>query len=218
MFRFKKLHIHKSLDTLRILDFWNIVKHQNPFLIDIDYREGKKYSVEEQQLISDEWKRLYDEYFMLRDDGKSKSELTKGLKGLVVKANMINISHAIKAMLMLKNISGLLRKEDLYAKRQSVYDIVNGSSKKNTFNPFNSIDQDLQYFTRMYNSLKNTYNNRYKSMDTVVKDQVSNVYDVVANAESWLERNLSINDMVVSHWLALEKQIVQKQKFQKNGG
>ena len=63
MFR-KKLSIHKSLDTLKILTFWDIIKKDNALLLDVEYFEGKKYKKAELNLISSTWALLYDEYFV----------------------------------------------------------------------------------------------------------------------------------------------------------
>ena len=87
--------------------------------------------------------------------------------------------------------------------------IINSRIK---FNHFSSVSEDIQYLTKFYNALQNKYNINYKPKEKINKEQVKNVYEVVANAESWLERPIPINEMVVAHWLALEKQVINKQK------
>jgi hypothetical protein len=40
----------------------------------------------------------------------------------------------------------------------------------------------------------------------------------VASAESWLERTLPIDDIVVTRWISYQKQIKDKQKAQQKNG
>ena len=66
--------------------------------------------------------------------------------------------------------------------------------------------------------MQNTYNLQFKKQEKRIEKEVANVYDVVANFESWLgNRQINIDDVVVSRWIAYEKQVIKKQREQKNG-
>ncbi|QQV90414.1 hypothetical protein Harreka1_7 [Olleya phage Harreka_1] len=211
MFR-KKLSIHKSLDTLKILTFWDIIKKDNALLLDVEYFEGKKYKKAELNLISSTWALLYDEYFVLRNDSISKRELEKGFESNEVKIKIIAINSAIESFKVLKRVEKDLHIDDIYNKRREMYESLSIINSRIKFNHFSSVSEDIQYLTKFYNALQNKYNINYKPKEKINKEQVKNVYEVVANAESWLERPIPINEMVVAHWLALEKQVINKQK------
>ena len=83
------------------------------------------------------------------------------------------------------------------------------------------VEANLNMLDKVLKALVNKYNQEHKEEADKLKQvdkEISNVYDVVASAESWLERNLDINTMVVSHWVALQKQIKNKQKAQQKNG
>ncbi len=208
----RKLKIHKSLDTLKILTFWDIIKNDNAFMLDVEYFEGKKYKKHEANEVLSNWSLLYDEYFVLRNDSLSKRELEKGFESNELKIKIIAINSAIESFGVLRRVQNDLSSDIIYEKRKEMYESLQQINNRIKFNHFSSISEDIEYLTKFYNALQNKYNLNYKPKKVIEDNQIKNVYDVVANAESWLERQIPINDMVVSHWLALEKQVISKQK------
>ena len=212
---FRKLHLYKSLDTLRILTFWKIIKDNNPLLLDKEYFDGKKYSKSKLKEINNTWQLLYDEYFILRDDSISKREFEKHFDGLILKARILNLYNIIKAFDLLKNDSGTIPDKYIQEKRLMLYKQAENISKKIKVQYFNDLDLDIDYLIRFYNSMQNSYNLNYKPKQQVDEKQIKNVYDIVANIESWLERSIDIETLSVEHWLAYEKQVNTKQKLAK---
>lgn len=208
----RKLKIHKSLDTLKILTFWDIIKNDNAFMLDVEYFEGKKYKKHEANEVLSNWSLLYDEYFVLRNDSLSKRELEKGFESNELKIKIIAINSAIESFGVLRRVQNDLSSDIIYEKRKEMYESLQQINNRIKFNHFSSISEDIEYLTKFYNALQNKYNLNYKPKKVIEDNQIKNVYEVVANAESWLERQIPINDMVVSHWLALEKQVISKQK------
>lgn len=210
----RKLHLYKSLDTLKILTFWEILKTKNAFLLDFDYKEGKKYSDSEKYDIEQTWLRLYDEFFVLRDSSKSRMQLIKAFDELNLLGRINAIKDNIQCLEALKNYVGLLPDKQIFEYEQQIYKVVTKIDKKIKPKHFDGIDANITNLDKVLKSYINRYNQQFKNRNEAVKDEIKNVYDIVANAESWLERNININDMVVSHWLAIEKQIEQKRKAQ----
>lgn len=213
----KKLNIFKSIDTLKIITFWKILQDKNVFLLDLDYYDGKKYSKRKTKQINDIWVRLYDEYYILRDDSKSKLELTKSFKGLKIKAEILYIKKAIESFELLLDQEFNIPGEEIYKMRRKMYDSLIKINSRIKFQHFNSLALDIEYLSKFFNSMQNSYNLNYKKEEEVTEGQVKNMYNVVANAEDWVGRGLDIENMVVSHWLAVERQVINKQKAQKNG-
>lgn len=214
-----KLHLYTSLDTLKILTFWDILKYKNALLLDFDYYEGKKYSDDQKNEIEQLWSRLYDEYFVLRDSSKTRSQLIKAFDELHLREKITQIKNNIDFLLELKKFTGLMPDEDILKYEQEVYNNLKTIDKKIKPKYFEGLDANIINLDKVLKSYINRYNLEHKKRDENVAKEIKNVYEVVANAESWLERNLNINDMVVSHWLAIENQIEEKRKAQikKNG-
>lgn len=226
----KKLHIFNSLETLKILTFWKILQEKNILLLDFDYYTGKKYSNRDKDLIESTWIRLYDEYFILRDDSKSKIDLDKGFKETELISKLTQLQGYYNYLVAVHKLNTMLPKEEVIKREYRAYESIeeminpvsdkqkeNGVTSKKLFDRFGSQEDALKMIVRLINSLQNTYNQYHKKQEKVIKKEISNVYSVVVNAESWMERNLNVEDMNVLHWIEIEKAIITKQKAQKDG-
>ena len=213
-----KIKVYNSLDSLKILTFWNIVKDKNSLLLDSNYFEGKKYSKNQLNEIESTWLKLYDEYYVLLDDSKSKFKMDKTFNELKLRDKINQLKNNVDYLELLKGYVGILPYEDIIKYEQETYSRVKIIDKRIKIKLFDGINPNLEVLNRAINSLINKYNSEHKTNKEQVVKEISNVYDVVASAESWMERNLNINDMVVSHWIAIQKQILQKQKAQQKNG
>lgn len=213
----KKLHLFNSLDTLKILTFWKILQEKNIFLLDFDYKEGKKYNNSEKSEIEVLWRRLYDEYFVLRNDAKNKAELDKGFKELKLKEQIILVQEVYNALVGLNNQKGLLPEDIIIKHEQKLYSVLKVISPKIKPKLFDGIEANLKNIERVINAMRNTYNLSYKKQEKIVEKQIKNVYTVVVNAESWLERSLDVEDMPTSKWIEIEKVVAHKIKKAKDG-
>ncbi len=212
----KPINYYKSLDKLKILTFWDIIKHKNVLLLDFDYFDGKKYTEEQKNELELTWLRLYDEYYVMLDDSKSKFKMNKTFDELKLRDKINQIKNNYDFLVMICGYVGQMPNDMLDQYIQETYKRLIKIDKRIKPKFFDPVTDNLKMLDRFINSLINTYNQVHKDNVKSVESEINNVYDVVANAESWLERNLNINDMVVSHWIAIEKQVKQKQKAVKN--
>lgn len=209
--------MYESLDTLLILDFWKITKEKNVKLLDKNYHINKKYTVKEVEQLDALWLKLFDEYYSLRDSQESKRNLTKSFDELALREKIKQVKNAIEFLEYLKQQIGFISNDDIIKYEQECYNNLKKIDKRIKPLPFDGIDANLVNLSKVLKSFINKYNIAFKEQEKVIKNEVKNVYDVVANAESWLERNLDIEKISVSRWIAYEKQISQKQKAQSNG-
>lgn len=209
--------MYQSLETLKILTFWKITKDKDVRLLDVNFKDGKKYTKKEIEALETLWLRLFDEYFTLRDRQDSKRNLIKSFDELKLREKINQVKNAIEFLETLKNQIGFISNDDIIKYEQECYN--NLKKIDNRIKPlfFDGIDANLVNLSKVLKSFINKYNVAFKEQDKVIKNEVSNVYDIVASVESWLERNLDIDNMSVSRWLAYEKQVEQKQKSQSNG-
>lgn len=210
----KKLHLYQSLDKLKILTFWQIIKDKNILLLDFDYFDGKKYNEAQKNEIEQLWFRLYDEYFLLINDSKSRFELSKSFDELKIRDKITQIKNNYDTLVRLKSFASVLPKEDVLKYEQEIYSILKKIDVKIKPLYFDGIDANLVNLDKVIKALINQYNINHKQNSDKINKEISNVYEIVANAESWLDRNININDMVVSHWIAIRNQVLQRQKAQ----
>lgn len=211
------LKLYRSLDTLKILTFWKIIQDKNILLLDFDYFDGKKYSNKQKFEIEQLWTRLYDEYYILNNDPKSKYKIDKTFKELRLRELIELIKYNYDFLLSLKRGYGIVDDADILKYEQECYKRLKELDKRIKPKFFDGIDANLEYLNKFMSSLINTYNREVKDNESNVKSEINNVYEVVASVESWLERSLPIDDITVIRWLAYEKQVKDKQKAQKNG-
>lgn len=210
----KPINYYKSLDKLKILTFWQIIKDKNILLLDFDYVEDKKYSKEQLKELEDTWLRLYDEYYILLNDSKSKYKMNKTFDELKTRDKINQIKYNYDFLISLKNYIGLIPDKDISKYEQETYKRL--KLIDNRIKPlfFDGIDANLNNLDKVIKSMINRYNIDHKESQKEIQKEIDNVYDVVANAEQWLERSIPITDMVVSHWIAIQNQIKLKQKAQ----
>jgi hypothetical protein len=206
----------KSLDKLKILTFWQIIKDKNILLLDFDYSDGKIYTETQLSEIQQTWLRLYDEYYVVLDDSKTRFKMNKSFDELQTRNKISQIKYNYNFLLSLlsceKDFEVTKYEQETY-KRLKVIDI--------RIKPkyFEGIQSNLDNLDRVMKSFINRYNIDHKESQSEIQKEIDNVYDVVANAESWLApQPIFINDMVVSHWIAIQNQIKQKQKAQQKNG
>lgn len=188
-------------------------------LLDIDYKEKKKYSKKQQELLNDTWLELYDEYFVLTDDAKSKNKMDETYNELSLRSKINQIKDNYDFLISLRQQIGLLPNEYINDYEQKTYNRLKLIDKRIKPLYFDGIDVNLKNLDKVLKSLINRYNIEHKQNNQEIQKEIQNVYDVVANAESWLDgRFLPIDQIVVTRWVSYQKQIRQKQKAQKKNG
>ena len=154
----RKLNLYRSLDTLKILTFWKMIKEKRILYLDFDYFDGKKYTDDEINEMEQLWNRLYDEYYILNDDSKSKAQVDKTFKELY-NLDLINIIKMNCDFLQrLKQGIGLVPDEMITQKEQEVYSIIKRLDKRIKIKHFDGIDENIKYLSKYINALLNSYN------------------------------------------------------------
>lgn len=209
--------MYQSLETLKILTFWKITKDKKVGLLDVNYKDGKKYTKKEIEALESMWLSLFDEYYTLRDRQDSKRNLIKSFDELKLREKINQVKNSIEFLETLKNQIGFISNDDIIKYEQECYNNLKKIDSRIKPLYFDGIDANLNNLSKVLKSFINKYNVAFKDNEKAIKKEVSNVYDIVASVESWLERNLDVDNMSVSRWLAYEKQVEQKQKSQSNG-
>lgn len=219
IFSEKPIYVPLSIDDLKIVVFWRILETKNIFLLDPDHKPDKKYSPGQSLFIDAVWSALYDEFFLMRDDAKSRALLVEINEeiALLQKINLlIESRNHLEKLYGVIDILPVITYEEL---KFSSYKTINLTEKKLNFTPFDTVPQALEKIDRAVNSLNNTYNIKNKRNGQGVKKEKENVYKIVADVENVLERQLSnINEMTCTQWLAYEAQAKEKAKNLKQSG
>ena len=130
--------------------------------------------------------------FVLLDDGKSKHKMDKTFNELKLRDKITQIKDNYDFLVTLKSYEGHLPIEDIARYEQETYNTIKLIDKRIKPKLFEGIDANLINLDKVLKSFINKYNNDHKDNAKEIEKEISNIYDVVANAESWMERNLNI--------------------------
>lgn len=213
-----KLELYDSLDTILILTFWDITRDRNFYLLDKNYSEKKKYNKKETELCESTWLELFDKYYSLRESNETKSNIVKSFDEFKLREKINQINNNIDFLLTLKKQVGFIEQDQVLKYEQECYSNLSKIDRRIKPKYFDGIDANVVNLGKVLKSFINQYNVAFKQKEKVIKKEIQNVYDVVACAESWLNRTLDVETMVASRWIAYEKQIEEKQKAAKKNG
>lgn len=217
---FRSLTVSDDLDKLNILTFWQILKDNNALLLDVNYKDGKRYANKEETRLNELFSTLYDQYFTLRDDGRGKFLLKSKLEEIKLVRTIKQLKENAEFLLILKRYEGLYKEIDVSKHELNTYKRIKRISRRIKIKELMGLDYNLKVIDGYMSALANRLNEVKSKVEVKHQKEVINFYDTVANAESWLERNLPIEKISVTRWLAYEKQIQKKAESQrkiKNG-
>lgn len=207
----------KNLDALNILRFWKIAQTNKYVLLDVEYSDYRTYSKAQKLRAEEQWLRLYDEYFILRDDSKSKSDLEWMFKGMTLKGQVKLLDGMIGLAESLKRTQHILPFQEIKEKKEEIVMLVQEHiSDKVILAALQPVELLIDDLVRMKAGLSNRINLYYKDEKQEFKDQLRNVFDVIANVNQWLDGILPRpQEMSVTEWLSYERMCLRKQEAAK---
>lgn len=184
--------------------FWEITKNNNIYLLDVDYAQEKEYTEAQKSQISFLWSNLGDDVFTLKNNQKMINSMEK----------------TDEQMSLMLKIQGLEINRDLlislYQNQENVDKFI--ELKQKTLYNFTLIDENITplYFAELQenidlvNKFISSYVTKYKieysQQKAISKEEINNVYEIIAMLEQVLNRSLGdIDIMSVSRYLAYEK-------------
>ena len=147
----KKLYYFKSLDKLKILKFWDIVKDNDFRLLDFDYYEGKKYKRQQLHDLEKTWLRLYDEYYVLTEDRFVINHLEKQMEIATIEKDKSFLKRYYEVLILLKNVAVRAIESE-----QLVYKQLKEAFPMLDIHYFESIDYNINVVIRTINALTET--------------------------------------------------------------
>lgn len=213
--------IVNSCHTLRILIFWEIMRTNNFFLLDLNYSEDKKYTEAEQTKIKDSWFKIYDEVFKLRNSGVSRSILQEKSKQLIFEEKLRLILSTNEHLNRLIAFKDDLSDFTFKAMLKDIYECYGKIDNKLRLDTSRSIDDNINIINKVFRALNNTYNFSIKKASKKVSAEIKNAHTIVVQVEQVIGRSLpDIETMSVARWIACEEmaQKINKAKQTKKNG
>lgn len=199
-------NITRSLDKLNILVFWQILKENNPYLLDGDYMPEKDYTEEEKQYVQQAWTIMYDSYFQLKKDGKSKQVLNTATDLMLLMHKINQLGEVSKGLTMLEEHKHILPQTDYLTHQQGYFRSYVNVEETLNINFLEGSLYNMEIANKRITALTNKYNRLKKENNTEVSEQVDNVFSVIAKVAARLKFHLSARDLSVTEWLAYEQE------------
>lgn len=209
------LNIIRTLDDLKILQFWKIIRDGNVMLLDSNWVKDKEYTEHERSELQEVWYALYDEYYKQTNDSRSKHELKKSSDELILSYRIMRLHKFCELLVWLSNCRSELPQEKW---DQMYVDLVNSVKetepkiKTNIFDePIGTLEKINRYMASLHNQLKKLTAGKKKSADSAV----SNIYTKVAAVGIELGLQLKVEDMSCNEWLAYQSVAAARQRAAK---
>ena len=189
-----------GIGDILVLDFWKVLKTG-------DYKQIN--------LTEEQWNDLYDEYFLKKNDQKSKIFL-KTLKEEALLVYRMDLTKEVYNFLIftMKQKPFFL---NLYSQRlEQVYKCAEDNLKIK-IQRSQPEEVNLKQIERVYLALYNKYNIMQGNKEKKVNSEIQNIYKVVANVSAVIGMQLNVKEMTLEEWMAYEEMANTKVKNQKDG-
>lgn len=211
------ISIFQNLSQINI-ELWNeILTNQNFYLLDENYSKDKKYTSNENALISEKFSELYDDYFLRLNNSYAKKSLRETQEKIQLSSKIIILTDCVNTLLAIKRNYKVLKNP--LEKENEVYKCVKIISKYVKFGNFNTIDENIEIIKKIINSNQLTYNRKFGEKDEKFNENNYTFEKQLVDVEQVLGREIDINKTNVIKWIELLNKAQEISKIrQKHGG
>jgi len=216
----KKIHlsisIFQNLSQINI-ELWNeILSTQNFYLLDSEHTKEKKYSSNDNKLISDKFSELYDDYFLKLNNSYAKKNLRETQEKIQLSSKIIILTDCVNTLLSIQRNYKVLKNP--LDKENEVYKCVKIVSKYVTFGHFNTIDENIAIITKLIQSNQLTYNRQFGEDDEKFEKNTYTFEKQVVDVEQVLGRSIDITKTNVLKWIGYINLAQEISKKRQDGG
>lgn len=209
------ISIFQNLSQINI-ELWNdILTNQNFYLLDTEYSKNKKYTSNENALISEKFSELYDDYFLRLNNSYAKKSLRETQEKIQLSSKIIILTDCVNTLLAIKRNYKVLKNP--LEKENEVYKCVKIISKYVKFGNFNTIDENIEIITKIINSNQLTYNRKFGEKDEKFNENNYTFEKQLVDAEQVLGREIDITKTNVIKWIELLNKAQEISKIRQDG-
>lgn len=209
------ISIFQNLSQINI-ELWNdILTNQNFYLLDENYSKDKKYTSNENALISEKFSELYDDYFLRLNNSYAKKSLRETQEKIQLSSKIIILTDCVNTLLAIKRNYKVLKNP--LEKENEVYKCVKIISKYVKFGNFNTIDENIEIITKIINSNQLTYNRKFGEKDEKFNENNYTFEKQLVDVEQVLGREIDITKTNVIKWIELLNKAQEISKIRQDG-
>lgn len=214
-------NIH-NLNTLKWVDFLEIVKYNKIVLLDKNYSDNKKYTKKDDELLKEQWIKLQDEAYEIENNEEAKMLLKKSFERLILVETIKLLEGDVKLLIWLSKSIELYEACDnlpkYFEELQGIYDMVQKHNKKIKLNPMDSIEKNISIIEKALLSLINEYNTKFKDIEHKVNKITNSIFYNVLVINRITGLQLNAMTMVCAEWFEAKKIAKELSTEQSNKG
>jgi hypothetical protein len=197
-----------NLESLKVHKFWSIVESGGVEQIACNYRPGKRYNATRMHLIEQHWKKLYDEFYSLRDNKTGQFMLNKNHELSRLSLTLTLLGDIETRLIMLINLSTKVEAAKFVGTRtaeaildfKKIYPRVKISLMDDCF-------EALQIVQASIKALINTVDEKAGVKETNIEKQRETIYDVTSMMSKYLGYNIDVNNLNCLEFIGHENTI-----------
>jgi hypothetical protein len=204
-----------SLKNLLVIKFWDIVENNTLYLLDANYKKGKKYTEKEVEFLAKQWANLYDEFFSLRSNKSGKYQMEKNFELTKLHMYLEMLYELENRVILLINMENIEELVDFVIERNiQVIKDFKSLYPKIKINIFDSPSDVLKIIQPVIKSQTNIYDEKLGAKQKTVEKQRETIYDVVAMMSNSAGFAIDIESLTCMSFIAYENAIIAKSKAQ----
>lgn len=210
--------LFQNLEEISAVTFHKIKFKDAYYLMDKDYKEGKKYSVKAQNEFRKGWIKLYDEYFELMDDSTFRKDIKDKTTTLHLLCTITRANDVIEILEFI-DIDKEYMPKDVYIETiTSIGESLKRLNKRFNFDITKNLKENIDSIKRVIGGLETRYKVQKKQEKKSKKADLLTYYEIKSSIEDVFGRNLPeyINML---QWVAYQKKYqtkVKQAKIQSN--
>lgn len=193
----KNIIIFQNLRQINIVLWNDIIESGNILLLDKNYSTDTKYNRYQIESLDEQFKNLYDAYFLALNNRKAKAQLEKSQEKVVMSLKVIVLKDALNTLCFIRDNQRFLK--DYLSKENKVYQTVKTVVKNVNFKQFNTLQENIDVLEKVFKSVSMEFERKFESEKEIKKNYTFEKQ--VADVEQVLGRSLDIAKCNVIQWI-----------------
>lgn len=207
------ISVLKNLEECSIVLFTKILETKEYTRLIKGYDSEVEYTEEVKEQCAEMWTRLFDDYFILKNDGRAKNSIKKHSDGgkLYIKISMVQ--QALDVLVVIEKAINAKSKdtEKLIKLRQEVIRPILQVAPRFKINLLDGTDKWIIQLTKLHNSFTNELGLIEKRVDQVTEKAKSNIYQSLVSIQNVLGYAIGDFEKInVPYFVELEKSAISK--------
>lgn len=188
--------IYRSLKSINICLWFEILETQNIYLLDKNYFEGKFYNKFQLNEINEVFTSLYDDFFIRLNNKKAKSNLINSQDKMMLSVKIMVLNECLNTLIFIsKNYS---RIHNAYKKELDIYKIIENITKNTKFNQSNTLLDNINKIKELIDTNQLAYERKFIEQ---VSEKSYSFEKQLIDVEQVLGRSLNVKECNVIQWI-----------------